>query len=85
MTAAGGGRPGPGSRAAEEAGRRAAVVVDACQGCGACLLTCPTHALWPVPGGLAVRADRCTGCLECLEICPVDAIRVTGTRPEGDR
>ncbi|RZU76520.1 Pyruvate/2-oxoacid:ferredoxin oxidoreductase delta subunit [Micromonospora kangleipakensis] len=58
------------------AGRTAPVTVGACQGCGACLLTCPEHALRPVPGGLAVRADRCTGCLECLEICPVDAIRV---------
>ncbi|WP_205801636.1 DUF362 domain-containing protein [Micromonospora thermarum] len=58
--------------------RRAPVTVDACQGCGACLLTCPTHAIRPVAGGLVVRADRCTGCLECLEICPVDAIRVTG-------
>lgn len=51
------------------------VVIDACQGCGACLRTCPTHAIRPVPGGLTVRADRCTGCLECVEICPVDAIR----------
>ena len=57
----------------------APVTIDACQGCGACMLTCPTHAIRPVPGGLAVRAEACTGCLECLEICPVDAIRVTGT------
>ncbi|HET9655071.1 MAG TPA: 4Fe-4S binding protein [Kineosporiaceae bacterium] len=54
--------------------------IDGCQGCGACLLSCPEHALRPVPGGIAagggieVRADRCTGCLECLEICPVAAI-----------
>ncbi|WP_433539050.1 DUF362 domain-containing protein [Micromonospora sp. CA-249363] len=53
------------------------VTIDACQGCGACLRTCPTHAIRPVAGGLTVLADRCTGCLECLEICPVDAIRVT--------
>ncbi|WP_025617258.1 DUF362 domain-containing protein [Salinispora cortesiana] len=58
----------------------APVFVDACQGCGACLLTCPTHAIRPVPGGLVIRADRCTGCLECLEICPVGAIRATGSR-----
>ncbi|MEU7752611.1 4Fe-4S binding protein [Micromonospora sp. NPDC049171] len=64
----------------------AIVTIDACQGCGACLLTCPTHAIQPVAGGLTVRADRCTGCLECLEICPVDAIRVLDPDPrEGAR
>ncbi|PZG14471.1 electron transporter RnfB [Micromonospora craterilacus] len=63
----------------------AAVTVGACQGCGACLLTCPTHAFTPVPGGLTVRADRCTGCLECLEVCPVDAIRATTSEPGGAR
>ncbi|MEU8026548.1 MULTISPECIES: 4Fe-4S binding protein [Micromonospora] len=61
----------------------APVTIDGCQGCGACLLTCPTHAIRPTPGGLLVRAQACTGCLECLEICPVDAIRVTGTDPCG--
>lgn len=59
------------------------MTVDACQGCGACLRTCPVHAIRPVPGGLRVT-DGCTGCLECLEICPVDAIRVTG-EPRGER
>ncbi|MFI7575551.1 DUF362 domain-containing protein [Micromonospora sp. NPDC049497] len=61
----------------------APVTVGACQGCGACLLTCPEHAIRPVPGGLTVRAEVCTGCLECVEICPVDAIRLTGTDPDG--
>jgi len=51
------------------------VTITGCQGCGACLLTCPQHALRPVPGGLVV-SDRCTGCLECLEVCPVDAIGI---------
>ena len=57
--------------------------VGACQGCGACLLTCPEHAVRPAPDGarrLAVL-DHCTGCGECVEVCPVDAIRLV---PRGD-
>ena len=48
-------------------------VLDSCTACGACLLTCPEHALVPtVP--LQVRTDRCTACGECVEICPADAL-----------
>jgi ferredoxin len=50
--------------------------IGACQGCGACLLTCPEHAIRPGAGGdrsLVVTA-ACTGCGECVEICPVDVI-----------
>jgi Pyruvate/2-oxoacid:ferredoxin oxidoreductase delta subunit len=50
--------------------------VHACQGCGACLLTCPEHAIRPDGGALRVLADRCTGCGECAEVCPVDAIEL---------
>lgn len=56
----------------------AAVTIGACQGCGACLLTCPEHAIRPAGGTLHVLPGRCTGCLECLEICPVGVISVTG-------
>lgn len=49
---------------------------EGCQGCGACLLTCPTHAIRPVPGGLRVLDHLCTLCLECVEVCPVDAVRL---------
>ncbi|WP_194914654.1 indolepyruvate ferredoxin oxidoreductase subunit alpha [Catenulispora rubra] len=48
--------------------------VRACQGCGACLLTCPEHAIRPLGGTLLVHPERCTGCGECVEVCPVDAI-----------
>ncbi|MEY9858165.1 NAD-dependent dihydropyrimidine dehydrogenase PreA subunit [Catenulispora sp. GAS73] len=56
--------------------------VRACQGCGACLLTCPEHAIRPCaasPAGsavasLVVQPEQCTGCGECVEVCPVDAI-----------
>jgi Pyruvate/2-oxoacid:ferredoxin oxidoreductase delta subunit len=50
------------------------VIIGACQGCGACLLTCPEHAIRPAPGAPRVLAQRCTGCGECAEICPADAI-----------
>jgi len=52
------------------------VTISGCQGCGACLLTCPEHAIRPAGGMLHVLPDRCTGCAECIEICPVDAIRM---------
>jgi ferredoxin len=55
-----------------------AVVTGRCQGCGACLLTCPERAIRPGPTLLAVLAERCTGCGECAEVCPVDAIGLTG-------
>ncbi|HKB32155.1 MAG TPA: 4Fe-4S dicluster domain-containing protein [Streptosporangiaceae bacterium] len=58
-------------------------VTSACQGCGACLLTCPERAIRPARGAerhagpLAVVTSRCTGCGEGVEICPADAIDFT--------
>ncbi|MFC5183120.1 indolepyruvate ferredoxin oxidoreductase subunit alpha [Actinomadura harenae] len=49
-------------------------VTDRCQGCGACLLTCPEHAIRPHGNPLLVLPELCTGCGECVEVCPVDAI-----------
>jgi ferredoxin len=49
------------------------VVTDACTACGACLLTCPSHA-FDVGVPLRVLDDRCTDCGECVEVCPADAI-----------
>lgn len=55
--------------------------VDVCQGCGACLLTCPEHAIRPRPtrdgaATLVVLDARCTGCGECVEVCPVEAVHL---------
>lgn len=54
-------------------------VEASCTACGACLWTCPTHALVPAPRRPVAVDARCTGCLECVEICPRDAIRVRTT------
>ena len=58
------------------------LVTDACTACGACLLTCPEHAI-VVGLPLSVRTDRCTSCGECVEVCPADA--VLELRPDGAR
>ena len=50
------------------------LISSACTACGACLRTCPEHALRPAPQRPAVVAQSCTSCGECVEICPTDAI-----------
>jgi electron transport complex protein RnfB len=52
------------------------VVTAECRGCGACLLTCPEHAIRPAPH-LIVLDELCTRCGECVEVCPVDAVHLT--------
>jgi ferredoxin len=47
---------------------------DRCTACGACLSTCPEHALLPAARRPVVVAERCSGCGECVEICPRGAI-----------
>jgi ferredoxin len=49
-------------------------ISSACTACGACLRTCPEHALRPAPQRPVVIAARCSSCAECVEICPTDAI-----------
>ena len=60
------------------------VFTSDCTACGACLLTCPEHAI--VAGlPLRVRDDRCTSCGECVEVCPADAVlEVPSPRGDGE-
>jgi len=53
------------------------VVTADCRGCGACLLTCPEHAIRPgATVLLAVLGELCTDCGECVDVCPADAIEM---------
>ena len=54
----------------------APVVTAECRGCGACLLTCPEHAIRPRGEILIVLGRLCTQCGECVEVCPADAIEM---------
>ncbi|MGH3769957.1 MAG: cobalamin biosynthesis protein [Pseudonocardiaceae bacterium] len=55
-------------------------ISSACTACGACLRTCPEHALRPAPQRPVVVPARCTSCGECVEICPTDAITLRNER-----
>jgi Pyruvate/2-oxoacid:ferredoxin oxidoreductase delta subunit len=50
------------------------VIGPRCTACGACLYSCPEHALLPAARRPEVVHGRCTGCLACIEICPAGAI-----------
>lgn len=49
-------------------------ITAACTACGACLLTCPEHALRRAPKRPLVIDAACTACWACIEICPAGAI-----------
>ncbi len=53
----------------------AAVVGDACIGCGACQGECPIGAI-EVEGTAKVDADSCISCGSCVDACPVGAIEM---------
>jgi NAD-dependent dihydropyrimidine dehydrogenase PreA subunit len=65
-----------GALTAGPAAPRLVALIGDCQGCGACLLTCPENAIRPRAAGLSVRTDRCTGCGQCVEVCPVDVVEL---------
>jgi len=62
----------------------AAVDMDMCVGCGACLDRCQMEAI-EIDGGLAsVLRNRCIGCGLCVTTCPEQAIRLQ-EKPESEK
>lgn len=49
------------------------VIKKECNGCEACLASCPYEAIEMVDG-VAWINEKCTICLACIEACPVEAI-----------
>ena len=46
-----------------------------CEGCGACVLRCPNHAIVLDENGIArIDPDACLTCGYCAPVCPVRAI-----------
>ena len=46
-------------------------------GCRACVLACPTEAIFRDDQGLRLDLGRCLFCTECVDACPEEAIRFT--------
>ena len=47
-----------------------------CTGCGRCLETCPTGALYLVEGEIALDETLCNECGACVPVCPAEALAV---------
>ncbi|MCS7282387.1 MAG: 4Fe-4S binding protein [Anaerolineae bacterium] len=61
-----------------------------CNRCGACLFSCPVHAVEMGPDGpFIARPQDCTYCAECETYCPTGAIaaayEIVWGLPEGGR
>ena len=57
-----------------------AVVVreDLCNGCGACIPSCPFNAIFMHPEkNIAIKCDLCGGRLACIKYCPQRVLRYT--------
>lgn len=49
-----------------------------CQGCGACVKTCPQKAVRLENGLVSVDHDLCRGCGACVSACPGQALKAEG-------
>jgi len=53
---------------------KAFVIVDLCNGCGACVPICPVNAITMHEGKAKIDPFQCIGCGACIPVCPKDAI-----------
>jgi heterodisulfide reductase subunit A len=53
---------------------KAFVISDLCNGCNACVSTCPTNAISMQDGKAKIDPFLCTGCGACIPVCPQEAI-----------
>lgn len=61
-------------------GKRVFIDQGDCEGCGACVLRCPNHAIYFNEAGLAeVDSEKCLTCGYCAPVCKVRAIIMIGS------
>jgi heterodisulfide reductase subunit A len=53
---------------------KAFVIVDLCNGCGACVPICPVNAISMHEGKANINPFQCIGCGACIPVCPQEAI-----------
>jgi NAD-dependent dihydropyrimidine dehydrogenase PreA subunit len=49
---------------------------DSCNGCDACVQSCPAQILALADGKATVIGDDCLGCQSCTQLCQANAIKV---------
>lgn len=59
---------------------------DRCTQCGACVVICPTNALWVKRPEMTVSfcSEKCVVCERCLKACPARAIEARYLDDEGE-